>query len=117
MDFVLMIEILVLVVISIELFALYKHMKLENRMDEHLQNTADRLLRSDELMKVLDEHMIRLDEHMNKVNEYITALNDHLTRYDEHVNRLDDLIWKSYLQRTEKGFEENTSGQGKPAKD
>ncbi len=110
MDFVVTVEISVLVAISIELFALYKHMKLENRMDEHIQNTADRLLRSDELMQVLDahmikfdDHMIRLDEHMNKVNTYITTLNEHLIRYDEHVNRLDDLIWKSYLQRTEKG--------------
>ena len=99
-------------------------MKLENRMDEHIQNTADRLLRSDELMQVLDDHMmkfddhmIRLDEHMNKVNEYMTTLNEHLIRYDEHVNRLDDLIWKSYLQRTEKGFEETTSRQGNPAED
>jgi len=87
LDFVVMIEISVLVAIAIELFALYKHIKLENRMDEHIQNIADRLLRSNEIMKVLDEHMmkfdehmVKLDEHMNKVNEYITTLNDHLTR-------------------------------------
>jgi len=24
-----------------------------------------------------------------------------MTRYDEHINRLDDLLWKSYLLRTE----------------
>jgi hypothetical protein len=68
-----MIEISVLVAIAIELFALYKHIKLENRMDEHIQNIADRLLRSNEIMKVLDEHMMKFDE-------YIPTLNDHLTR-------------------------------------
>lgn len=116
LDFVGTIEILVLVAIGIEVFALYKHTKLENRVDEHIQNTSDRLLRSDEVMKVLDEHvikfdehMVRLDEHMNKVNEYITTLNEHLIRYDEHMNRLDDLILKSYVQRTEKDLEETTS--------
>jgi len=110
------IEILVLVAIAIEVFALYKHIKLENRMDEHIQNTSNRLLRSDEVMKVLDahmmkfdEHMVRFDEHMNKINEYLTTLDEHLLRFDEHMNRLDDLIRKSYPQRTKKGFEETTS--------
>ena len=107
LDFVGTIEILVLVAIGIEVFALYKHTKLENRMEDHIQNTCNRLLRSDEVTKVLGEHMnkldenmIRLDEHMNKVNEYINTLNEHLIRYDEHMNRLDDLILKSYFQRT-----------------
>ena len=116
MDFVGTIEILVLVAIAIELFALYKHTKLENRMDEHIHNTSDRLLRSDEIMKVLnenmmrfDEHMVRFDEHTNKVNEYVTKLDEHLIRFDEHINRLDDLMRKSYPQRTEKGIEETTS--------
>ena len=111
-----MVEILILVAIGIEVFALYKHTKLENRMDERIQNTCDRLLMSDEIIKVLEEHvsqfdkhLIRLDEHMNKVNEYIILLNESLIRYDEHMNRLDDLILKSYFQRTGKKFEETTS--------
>jgi len=103
LDFVVTVEISVLVAIAIEVFALYKHVKLESRMDEHIQNTADLILRSDEVIKVLDEHMMKFDEHM--------------VRLDEHVNRLYDLIWKSYLQRTEKGFEETTSRQGKPLED
>ena len=109
LDFVGTVEILVLVAIGIEVFALYKHAKLENRMEEHIQSISGHLLRSDEAMKVLDEHMnrydehmVRLDEHMNKLNEYIITLNEHLIRYDEHMNRLDDLILKSYIQRTEK---------------
>jgi hypothetical protein len=109
LDFVEVVEILVLVAIGIEVFALYKHSQLENRMEEHIQNTCDHLIRSDELIKMtdehmskLDEHMIRLDEHMNTMSGYITTVNEHLIRYDEHVNRLDDLIWKSYVQKSEK---------------
>jgi hypothetical protein len=109
------VEILVLFAIGIEVFALYKHGKLDSRMDEHIQKTYDRLLRSDEVMKVLDEHMskfdehlVRLDEHMNKVNDHITSLDEHLIRYDEHMNRLDDLILKSYFQRTKKEEQENS---------
>ncbi len=108
MDFIGIVEVLVLVAIGIEVFALFKHSKLENRMEEHIQTTCDRLLRSDEKMKVLDthvsrfdEHLIRFDEHMNKLDEYITTLNEHLIRYDEHMNRIDDLIWKSFSQKTE----------------
>ena len=104
-----MVEILILVAIGIELVAIYKHSKLESRMDEHIQKTCDRLLRSDEVMKVLteqiskfDEHIIRFDDHLNKQHEYMTSLNEHLIRYDEHMGRLDDFIIKSYLQKTEK---------------
>jgi hypothetical protein len=64
-------------------------------MDEHIQNTCDRLVRSDEVMKALDEHINKFDEH--------------LIRYDEHMNRLDDLILKFYVQSTGKKFEETTS--------
>jgi len=89
------VEIFVLVAIGIEMFALYKHTKLENRMDEHIQNTCDHLLRSDKVMKALDEHINKFDEH--------------LIRYDEHINRLDDLILKFYVQSTGKKFEEPTA--------
>jgi len=101
LDFIGIVEVLVLVAIGIEVFALFKHSKLENRMEEHIQTTCDRLLRSDEKMKVLDTHVSRFDEHMNKLDEYITTLNEHLIRYDEHMNRIDDLIWKSFSQKTE----------------
>jgi len=106
LDLLVIVEILVFVAIAIELFALYKHVKLENRMDEHIHATSDRLLRSAELVRVLDEHMMKLneqmtrfDEHMAKVNEYMIRLDEHLIRFDEHVNRLDDFILKSYTQR------------------
>ena len=109
LEFVGTIEILVLVAIGIEVFALYKHTKLENRMEEHIQNTCDRLLKTEELIKVFDEHvnkfdehLVRLDERMKKVNEYMMTLNEHLIRYDEHINRLDDRIMQSYFLGTEK---------------
>ncbi|UCD96684.1 MAG: hypothetical protein JSV35_01125 [Candidatus Bathyarchaeota archaeon] len=94
MDIIGVVEILILIAIGIEVFALFKHSKLENKMEEHIQATCDRLLRADEKMKVLDthverfdEHLIRLDEHMSKLDEYISALNEHLIRYDERRTR------------------------------
>ena len=93
------------VVHRIELFALYKHIKLENRIDEHIHDTSDRMVRFAELVRVADDHMMKLneqmtrfDEHMNKVNEYIIRLDEHLIRFDEHVNRLDDFILKSHTK-------------------
>lgn len=106
LDLLVIVEILVLAAIAIEIFALYKHIKLENRMDEHIFETSDRLVRSAELVRVLDGHMMKLneqmarfDEHMGKVNEYIIRLDEHLIRFDEHVNRLDDFILKSFTKR------------------
>jgi len=108
LDFNGTLEILVLTAIVIELFALYNHTKLDNRIDEHVQETNDQLLRSGEIMKALDDHifkfnenMIRLDGHMEKVNEYMEKMNAQLIRYDEHMNRLDGIIWKSYFQGIE----------------
>ena len=74
LEFVGTIEILVLVAIGIEVFALYKHTKLENRMEEHIQNTCDRLLRSEEVTKVMDEHMSKLDEHMVRLDEHMNKV-------------------------------------------
>lgn len=98
-----LLETLVLIAIAIELYALYNHTKLDNRIDEHINETNIRLERSDEITKLMDdhmlrfdEHMIRLDEHMNNLNEYINRLSEQMVRYSEHINRLDDAIWKSY---------------------
>jgi hypothetical protein len=103
LDFEGLLEILVVIAITIELYALYNHSKLDSRMDEHISNTNMRLERSDEVMKTLDnhmlrfdEHMIRLDEHMNKVNDYIDRLSEQMLRYSEHINKLDDLLLKTY---------------------
>lgn len=100
------VEILVLVAIAVELFALYRHVRLENRMDDHIQEINEGLCKSDEMMKSLDnhmaklhDHMTRFDDHMDKVNEYVVRLDEHLIRFDEHVNRLDDFIMKSHAQR------------------
>jgi len=108
LDFNGTLEVLVLIAIAIELFILYNHTKLDNRIDEHVQKTNDQLLRSGEIMKTLDGHifkfnenMIRVDGHMEKINEYMEKMNAQLIRYDEHMNRLDDIIWKSYFQGLE----------------
>ena len=68
MDFIGIVEILVLVAIGIEVVALFRHSKLENRMEEHIQTTCDRLLRSNEKMKVLDTHVSRFDEHLIRLD-------------------------------------------------
>ena len=96
---------IVIVAIAVELFALYRHVRLENRMDDHISEIDERLIRSDEMIKNLDDHMAkltdhmtRLDEHMSKFNEYVVRLDEHIIGFDEHVNRLDDFIIKSYTQ-------------------
>ena len=107
-EFVTIMEFIVFGVIAIELYALYNHSKLVNRVDEHILDT-DRKLESygvriqtlSNSMSKLDEHLIRLDEHMNKLYDQMTRYDEHMTRFDEHINRLDDLLWKSYIQRTE----------------
>jgi chromosome segregation ATPase len=117
-------EIIVLAAIAIELYALYSHTKFDHRVDEHLQDTASHLDRSDTLIQSLDaqltvsdERMIRLDEHINVLDRRMdnfddhlhqldTHINDldrqmgkldeHLIRFDEHINRLDDFILRMY---------------------
>jgi C4-dicarboxylate-specific signal transduction histidine kinase len=49
-----LIEITVLIVIILELFALYRNMKIEQRLDQHLQKT-------DALIKALDKHLARME--------------------------------------------------------
>ena len=121
MDVLMTIEILVIVTIVIEVFVLYKHAKLENRLYDVIRTTNDHLQKSDEVMEVLDvhmtkfdEHMVSLDGHLNTMNAYITTLQEHLMRYDEHMNRLDDFIWKSYFQRMGLSVEETTRAKENP---
>ncbi len=126
-------EFIVLGAIGIELFALYNHSKIDNRMDEHILDTELKLEKYDVLVQVLNnniskldehltrmsgyinnldqhmnnlnEHMIRYDAHMTQYSEHMNNLDEHMIRYagrlDEHVTRLDDLLWKSYIQRSE----------------
>ena len=47
MEFASIVEILVLMAIAIELFALYSHSKLGNRIDEYILDTDRHLERSD----------------------------------------------------------------------
>jgi peptidoglycan hydrolase CwlO-like protein len=107
-EFTTIMEFVIFGVIAIELYALYNHSKLVSRVNEHILDT-DRVLESHSTtllyvsnnMSKLDEHLIRLDEHMNKLYDHMTRYDEHMTRFDEHINKLDDLLWKSYIQKTE----------------
>jgi chromosome segregation ATPase len=97
-------EFIVLGAIGIELFALYNHSKIDNRMDEHILDTERKLEKYDVLVQVLnnnisklDEHLIRmsgyinnLDQHMNNLNEHMIRYDAHMTQYSEHMNNLDE---------------------------
>ncbi|MBS7657109.1 MAG: hypothetical protein QXI71_02105 [Candidatus Bathyarchaeia archaeon] len=91
-------EILVLAAISIELYALYNHTKLDKRMDKHINDTNVRLEESDRMIKVLDEHIIelnkhitRLDKQMNKMDERIDELNGQMIKYSEEIKTLNKI--------------------------
>jgi len=49
-----LLEITVLIVIILELFALYRNMKIEQRLDQHLKKT-------DALINALDRHLARME--------------------------------------------------------
>ena len=78
-------ELIVIGAITIELFALYNHTKLSNRIDEHILENNETIANSNEMMKKLDEHMIRFDEHINGSNEHINGIDEHMIRFDEHL--------------------------------
>ena len=86
-EFVTIMEFIVIGAVAIELFALYNHSKLDHRIDEHILDTDRNLEKYDVMIQVLSNNMNKLDEH--------------ITQYDAHMNRLDDFLWKSYIQRTE----------------
>jgi hypothetical protein len=69
-------EIVVLVAIAIELFALYSHSRLDHRIDEHLMEDGEKLAKSESLMNMLDQHMSRLDEHMVRTDEWGSKLDE-----------------------------------------
>lgn len=98
-----LLEVLVLGAIIIELLALYKHIKFDKRMDEHIRDTNERLEKSDRIIEILDEHILRFDEHIKKVDKkmfnttkFMEKLEKEMVIYSENINKLDDLIWKSY---------------------
>jgi hypothetical protein len=57
-----LLEISVLVVIILELFALYRNMKIEKRLDQHLQKT-------DALINKLDKHLARIETIFSKAQD------------------------------------------------
>lgn len=75
-----MVEIIVLGAIAIELFTLYNHSKLDNRLDKHILNTDRNLEKNEVMMKTFCEK---------------------ISNFDEHMTRLDDVFWQSYSQKTE----------------
>jgi hypothetical protein len=57
-----LLEITVLIVIILELFALYRNMKIEKRLDQHLQKT-------DALINALDRHLARMETVFSKAQD------------------------------------------------
>ena len=78
-------EIIVLGAIAIELFSLYRHTKLENRIDEHILDANESFAKANEMMTKVDVHMIRFDEHITRINEYMKGIDEHMIRFDEHL--------------------------------
>lgn len=95
------IEIIVLFAIALELFALYNHTKLDNRIDEHILENTKNLTKSEVMMQNLSEYMMKVDEHLLKLDDHINRYDEHVVKLNEHINSLDDLIMKSYLQNIE----------------
>ena len=58
-----LLEITVLIVIVLEIFALYRNMKIERRLDEHLKKT-------DLLIEELDTHLERTEDIYEKSQDH-----------------------------------------------
>ena len=87
-------EFIVLGAIAIELFALYNHSKIDNRIDEHILDTERKLEKYDVLVQVLntnmgklDDHLIRMGEYMNNLDKHMNNLGEHMIRYDAHMTQ------------------------------
>ena len=78
-------ELIVIGAIAIELYSLYNHSKLENRIDGHILEANEALANSNEMIKKLDEHMLRYDEHINMIDEHTKGVDEHMIRFDEHL--------------------------------
>ena len=98
MEFGQILEIIVLPAITLELFALYNHTKLDHRIDEHIMEANERLAKNESLMNTLDGHMSRIDEHMSKLEEHMTKTDERMTKLDEHTHALLD----EYLHQKQK---------------
>jgi chromosome segregation ATPase len=108
MEFTSIVEILVLMAIAIEVYALYGHSKLSNRIDEHILDVDRNLERSEKTVEDLDdniskvdERMIKLDEHIHGLIDKMNGLDEHVLKLDGHMNKVDDFIWNSYFQRNQ----------------
>jgi peptidoglycan hydrolase CwlO-like protein len=100
-----LVEFLVLGAIAIELLTLYRHIRFDRRMDEHIKDTNLRLEKTDKIIEILDEHILRFDEHIKKADKqmiemtkFMKKLEKEIGIYAENMNRLDDHIWESYEQ-------------------
>ncbi len=58
-----LLEITVLIVIVLEIFALYRNMKIERRLDEHLKKT-------DLLIEELDTHLERMEDTYERSQDH-----------------------------------------------
>ena len=78
-------ELIVLGAIVVELYALYQHNKMDNRIDEHILDANESFAKANEVMTKVDEHMIRFDQHISLINEHIKGIDEHLIRFDDHL--------------------------------
>jgi len=95
------IEIIVLFAIALELFALYRHSKLDSKMDKHILENTTNLRENEEIIQNLNTYMHKVDEHMLKLDDHINRYDKHVVILNEHINSLDDLIMKSYQPNIE----------------
>jgi hypothetical protein len=96
------IKIIVLMAIALELFALYRHSKLDNKMDKHIVENTRNLKESEQIILNMNAYIMKVDEHMLKLDKHINRYDKHVVILNEHINRLDDLIMKTYSQNPKK---------------
>lgn len=71
-------EITVLCAISVEIYMLYVHGRLEHRLDEHVLETEQKLIK-------FDMHVSMLDERMNKLADYLARLDELLKQLEGRI--------------------------------
>ena len=80
-----LIEVLVLGAIAIELIALYRHAKFDQRMDNHIRDTNERLENTDQIISILDKHILTFDEHIKKVDGHMSKVDTHIERLEKEI--------------------------------
>ena len=86
------IEILVLGAIAIELLALYRHTKFDQRIDNHIRDTNERLEKTDRIVGILDKHIMKFDDHIEKVDNHMQKVSKHMGRLEKDLTIYSETI-------------------------